>query len=347
LKDSCSTYLSRANRLLAFLLCVVLVNNVKAQTETPIDTGAFFINLDDYFNLSADLETDFETFSLAGDDFFYDIRPNFSYYNKIGIDYRALSVFLSFKPPLGQNQDEDLKGETNINGFGFSFNTSNLINHFKWNTASGFYLDNSSDYIPDFVKGETPYIQFPELNYTTYRGTHYYKFNPKFSYTAFNVQMAQQLKSAGSFATGISWNYSLIDNRTPTGQSSDNLQVLLDVAYYYTIVLQRKWYINFGIIAGTGLRYTALTTPFNGEFVTTNYRSFNFRSKGILGLGYNSKKIFGGIDLRYLHEIQEQGTGQVHEELDGYSFRVFFGFHILAPRFINKTYDRVEEFLGM
>lgn len=318
-----------------------------SQSEDPTDTSAYFIDLNDYFNLSADLETDFEKFTLSGDDFLYDIRPNFSFYNKVGIDYRALSLFISFKPPLGQNNDDELKGKTTVNGFGFSFNTTRLINHLKWNTASGFYLENSSDFDPDFVKGESPYIQFPELNYTTYRGTHYYKFNPNFSYTAFNVQMAQQIKSAGSFATGISWNYSLIDNRIPTGQSSKNLQLLFDLAYYYTWILRGKWYLNAGLIAGAGLRSTALTTPQNGQEFESHYTTFNFRSKGILGLGYNSSKIFTGVDFRYLHEIQNQRNGTVHEEIDGYSFRVFFGFHILAPKFINRTYDKVEGFLGM
>lgn len=303
--------------------------------------------MNDYFNLSADIDTDYERFSVEGDGFNYDIRPNFSYFNKVGIDYRALSIFLTFTPPLGANQDENLKGKTELGGFGFSFNTDKLINHFKYTKTEGFYLENSDEFIPEFVEGSSAYIQFPGLAYKSYRGTHYYKFNRNFSYTAFTVQMARQVKSQGSFATGLSWNYYSVNNDNPNAQDTRNLELLYDAAYYYTYVIDSKWYFNIGAILGFGTTITELTTPINGDEIITDYNTFKMRGKGYLGLGYNSDKLYFGTDFRYHHLEQNQPQGSAHEELTGAFFRVFIGLHIKAPRFINQTYDKVEGYFGM
>lgn len=316
------------------------------QSAVEQDTTEYIISLNDYFNLSADIDTDYERFSIEGDDFKYDIRPNFTYFTKVGIDYRALSVFLSFTPQFAANQDEDLKGSSDLSGFGFSFNTDHLINHFETFNTKGYYIENSEDFIPDFVEGETPYIQLPGLSYRSFRGQHYYKFNPNFSYTAFTFQMARQIKSQGSWATGISWNYYLTENENPMAQDSRNLELLYDVSYYHTYVFDEKWYFNIGAILGLGGTFTSLDTPINGDIINSKYQSFKVRGKGYLGLGYNSQGLFFGTDFRFHHLQQNLAQGTVQEELNGVFFRVFVGYHILAPKFINRTYDKVEEFLG-
>ena len=312
-----------------------------AQTNTKEDS-VYFVKINDYFNASVDIETDFETFEIQGDNFDFDIRPNFDFVNKIGIDYRALSIFYSHSPNWSINKDNDLKGESKSSVFGFSWNTNRMINHISKNKVTGYYLANSADFNPNFVEGENPYIQFELLETSSFKGFHALKLNRNFSYSAFSAQMALQTRSAGSFAPGISYNYYSIDNNTPTGQKSKNLEFIFNLPYYHTFVVDRKWYINLGLIPGVGMTTTWLKTPLNGEIVETTSHNFISRISGIAGLGYNSKGFYGGIEGKVHKRYQNQSNNAVKEEITGLAFRVFLGWHILAPRPINRLYDKIE-----
>lgn len=301
----------------------------------------YISKINDFFNLSLDLKTDFETFELSGDNFRYDIRPNFSYVNNFGIDYRAISIFYSFTPPLNVNKDDDLKGNSTNSGFGFSWNTDRLINHVGTSKVEGYYLQNSKDIDNQFIEGETPYFQFPELSVRSFTGFHAIKLNRNFSYSAFSAQMALQTKSAGSWAPGISYNFYKVQNNTPTGQRSKNFEILFNLPYYHTFVLDKKWYVNLAIIPGIGLTHSKIKTPINNQPVISNQNSLITRVSGIAALGYNSPGLFWGIEGKIHERFQSQGEA-VQERIQGFALRLFVGFHILAPKKINLLYDKVE-----
>ncbi|WP_420386967.1 DUF4421 family protein [Roseivirga sp.] len=338
-----SPAVNRRYLIIASTLCVCLSQSLFAQQDSLQQIQQEYITkINNYFNLSADLETDFETFELKGDNFRYDIRPNYSFINKVGIDYRAISVFYSFTPSLAVNEDENLKGSSTTSGIGFSWNTDRLINHVGTSRTEGFYLENSGDYLNDFVKGETPYIQFPELSIRSFRGFHAIKLNRNFSYSAFSAQMALQTKSAGSWAPGISYNFYKVENNTPTGQRSKNIEVLFNMPYYHTFVLDRKWYINLAVIPGIGLTHSRIKTPVNNQNFISHQNSLITRVSGLFGFGYNSPGFFGGVEGKIHQRFQNQASNAVKEEINGFAFRLFVGFHILAPKKINTLYDRVE-----
>ncbi len=312
-------------------------DSLKDEAKSP-----YYLGLNDYFNLSADLETEFETFDIRGADFEFDIRPNFDFVNLVGIDYRAFSFFLSFTPNLAINNDQDLRGQSKHTGFGMSFNTSKLLNHVATSFTEGFYMKNSGDFDSDFIEGITPNIQFPELKVTSFSGSHALKLNKNFSYGAFSAQMGRQLKSAGTLAPGISYNYYIVDNRTPTGQRSKNLELLLNLPYYYTHVIDQKWYLNIGFMAGAGRTHTQLTTIINSEALVTTQNTFVARGSARFGLGYNSKSFYGGVDAKANRRFQGQNNNSIKEEITGLAFRIFIGFHIKAPSKLNRLYDKVE-----
>lgn len=340
------------NAFLTGLICLFGLFSTQAifaqKKQEEQDTVVWYYDLSDYFNLSASfIETQYETFVINDEGQRFDIEPNFSFYNKIGIDYRVLSLFLSFKPKIIENQDDDLRGESDIVGFGVSLNTSNLINRLSFRSVKGFYLKNTADFDPDFIEGQTPYIQFPNLEYTAFAGTHYYKFNKNFSYQAYNVQMAQQVKSAGSFATGISWVYYLIDNKVENGDNSTNFEIMYDGAYYYSFIHKEKWYLNLGLIAGIGGDFSRITSRENGMEQTTNFNALKLRVNGLIGAGYNSKSLYTGVDFRFHSKAQDEPSGATYDSEGGLSFKIFLGFHILAPKGINRTYNKIEEWLGI
>jgi hypothetical protein len=168
------------------------------------------------------------------------------------------------------------------------------------------------------------------------------KLNRNFSYSAFSAQMALQTRSAGSFAPGISYNYYSIDNNTPTGQNSKNLEVLFIIPYYHTFVVDHKWYVNLGVIPGVGMTTTWVKTPINGQIAETTSNNYISRISGIAGLGYNSKGFYAGLEGKVHKRYQNQSNNAVKEEITGFACRIFLGWHVLAPRSINRLYDKVE-----
>ena len=333
------------NCLWLLLFCFIVQHKTVAQTDTLASRNQsdFITRIDDYFNLSLDLETDFEEFEVEGSNFNYQIRPNYSFVNKLGIDYRAISIFYTFTPNFASNQDDDLKGSTESGGLGFSWNTDHLINHVETSHVKGFYLTNTAEFDNNFIEGISPYIQFPDLDVHSFRGFHAFKWNKNFSYSAFTAQMALQTKSAGSLAAGFSYNFFKIENNTPTGQRSKNFEFLFHLPYYHTFVFNRNWFINLGLVPGVGMVNTKLKTPVNGQDVITKNTNLIGRINGTFGLGYNSPGLFGGIEGSINTSLQRQGKSDVKQELHGFAFRVFIGWHILAPKKINTLYDKFED----
>lgn len=337
--------MSLRKRNLIFLIILFGVSStIFAQSDSirNENESSYYLGMNGYFNLSADLETEFETFDIKGTDFEYDIRPNFDFVNLIGIDYRAFSFFASFTPNIAANDDQDLRGESRHNGFGISFNTSTLLNHVSTSSTEGYYLKNSADFDLNFQENITPNIQFPELKVTSLSGSHALKLNKNFSYGAFSAQMGRQLKSAGTLAPGVSYNYYKVDNRTPTGQRSKNFELLVNLPYYYTHVIDQKWYLNIGLMAGAGRTHTQLTTIINAEPYVTAQNTFVARGSARIGLGYNSQGFYAGIDAKANRRFQGQNNNSIKEEITGLALRVFIGFHIKAPKKLNDLYSKVE-----
>lgn len=91
------------------------------------------------------------------------------------------------------------------------------------------------------------------------------------------------------------------------------------------------------------MHFTHLTTTIGNDDFETNYDGTLFRLKASLGLGYNSKTFYAGIDGKIFRTFKAQEEVQVEHKETGKSFRIFFGFHILAPRKINSAYDKFED----
>ncbi len=75
---------------------------------------------------------------------------------------------------------------------------------------------------------------------------------------------------------------------------------MINLGYYYTFVIGKRFYISLGAGPGCGASYTYLITRFSGEKSYTGYISPVFRLQERAGIGYNSiedRKVRAG--LRY------------------------------------------------
>jgi len=308
----------------------------------------YFVEVPDtLLSIRLSVNNEFESFRQNGDDFLYDIRPNISVSTKFSFSYRYVSFAFGITPKfIPGNNDNDKKGSTNAFLLGFSFNKRHLIQELKGVRVKGFYLHNTGDFIQDWNKDEDPYLQLPELKVIALRGTTSYKFNPNFSVNAISTQTEIQLRSCGSFIPSLSYDYYIVDNKAPdaeTSQRSNNFEAAISLGYYYTFVINKRFYASLGITPGYGFSHTNLTTRTPQGNVNSAYTDPLFRAQEGIGLGYNTKRLFTGVQLSMVQTIKNENRTSVQLEAKRVYFQVFAGYHFIAPRVIRREADIVKE----
>lgn len=336
--------------LIAFIL---MTFELKAQK--PTDTSVvknksdyYFIAIDTLINIKATVSSEDEWFVLKGDNFKYDIRPNFTLATSIGVSYRFLSGSYSYIPKfIPGNNDNNLKGKTKA----FVFKLNTIFN--KWGQqlaigqTKGFFLANTSDFDPSWQQDD-PYIQFPDLKVRFLRGNTFYKTNPNYSINAVATQSEIQLKSSGSFIPALDYSFYNIDNKSndtaqKTSQRSQNFDVVLELGYFYSFVLNKKWYAAVGLVPGIGYGYTKLTTRYPEENLITNYDNIIYRIKEAAGLGYNSIRFFTGCEFRLSQSLRNDNLPTVKQVSSRLYFQVFAGYRFNAPKFLKKSVNYIED----
>jgi hypothetical protein len=335
------------------LLCLpVFKGRISAQNSSDTIRNSphviEYIEVEDtIISIKLNVNSEYELFTVKGEDFYYDIRPNIALSSKISVNYRFISLGLGFTPKfVPGNNDNSLKGATKAFALGVNMMGSHWIQDLQWLHVRGFYLENTDEYDPSWVEGEDPYIQFPELDVIAYRGLTGYKLNENFSLKALTSQTEIQLKSCGSFIPYLMYNYYVIDNKTTTSvssQKSKNFDAVISAGYAYTFVIRSKYYASLGINAGIGFQHTNLLTRTPEGDLTTKRTDFIFRSQEKIAFGYNSRKLFTGIEASFAQSTYNQGNTSVQSESVRTYFQIFIGYRFRAPWFIKHETDVIQK----
>ena len=339
---------------LSLIVLHITVSALRGQSDslnstvlTP--TIKYIEKADTMITVKLNANNEFEFFKQEGDHFAYDLRPNIKLSNKLAFNYRMISFGIGFAPKfIPGNNDNAEQGKTKAFAFGLAVNSSHLIQDLQIGRIQGFYLHNSTDFVPGWEKGKDPYLQLPDLVMATIRGSTSYKFNPNFSLKAISSQTEIQLKSCGSFIPSLSYRYYEIDNKSQissqsSSQQSNNFEGLVNIGYYYTFVLNSKFYLSAAINPGIGFDYTYLTTRYQEGDQHNSYSDLVLRSQEKVGLGYNSKKLLAGAEFSIAHSMRNMNQTSVKLEAKRIYFQVFVGYRFIAPRFIKHETDLVEE----
>jgi len=230
--------------------------------------------------------------------------------------------------------------------------TDHWSQELQFGRTKGFYLYNTGDYNSGWVKGADPYIQFPGLRVIAFSGTTSYKFNSNFSLKAITSQTEIQIKSCGSLIPSLSYSYYRIDNKEvkvnqTSSQVSHAYDAVLGLGYYYTFVISSRVYVALGLAPGCGAVYTHLITQLPGEKIRSDYLSAVFRMRERVGIGYNSRKIFAGVDLSLTQSTQERSGSSVQLNASRTYFQVFAGYRFIAPAFLKKKVLQVEKLVPL
>jgi hypothetical protein len=276
------------------------------------------------------------------------LRPNISLSNKLSFSYRFISFGIGFTPKfIPGNNDDDMQGKTKAFTFGFSINTDHFMQDLQLGRVKGFYLYNSGDFITGWKPGKDPYIQLPDLVVAELSGTTSYKFNPKFSLKAIRSQSEIQLKSCGSFIPSLSYSYSEFDNKSSSAsqqssQFSSNYGAIVTAGYYYTKVLNSKFYLSGGISPGIGFNHTNIITRYTDQHVYSSYSNLVFHAQEKVAMGYNSRKLFAGTEISMTQIQLNVPKTSVQVQATRVYFQLFVGYRFTPPRFLREKTDQVK-----
>ena len=302
-------------------------DNYVQKEDTLINFKFSFYNLDQEFN-------------IAGNDFNNTIQPNFTLKTRFFFNYRFVSLALAIAPGfIPGNRDSYLRGKTKTFTFNLNFYMTHWAHEFQFNKTKGFYIGNTANpQIPDWVEGEDPYAQLPDMKLVTFRGTTSYLFNSNFSLKAVRSQTEIQKKSAGSFIPSLIYNYYTIDTRgeNGSGQNSYNFEGLVSLWYMHTFVIHKNWYVTGGVAPAVGYNFSKIDTYFEDSHFTDHYREPIFRLNEQISLGTNFKRFFTGIQLFASQTKEFLGDNPVKQNNYYTTFQVFAGYRFNAPKFLKK-----------
>lgn len=334
-------------QLMGFGYHVSAQNNADtAISENP--TSKYIDKVDTIISIKLNLNTEFDVFEQKGTNFHYDIRPNITLSNKLSFSYRFISFGIGFKPKfIPGNNDNDMQGKTKALSFGVNILAMHWMQELQFAYVKGFYLHNTADFEPGWIKGEDPYIQLPDLKVAFLRGSTGYKFNKNFSLKSVSSKTEIQLKSCGSFIPYLTYNIYEIDNQSSdtsqhSSQRSNNINVTASLGYIYTFVIKNKFYATLGLFPGMGFQHTNLLTRYPDENVTTKYTDPLYELKETIGMGYNSKKFYCGAEFSGVQMSHNENNSSVNTKATRVYFQVFVGYRFNAPKFLKHEADVVK-----
>lgn len=324
--------------------CQSLVND----SLYEIGKSSYVSKIFDQISVKLDLDSEMEGFIIKGpDNYKAEFKPNVSIKSKISFNYKFISFSIGYIPKfIPGNDDDDEKGKTD----GFGFNLNLVFNHwlqgYTYSKVKGYYLANTKDFVPDWQEGD-PYSSFPYVEVISFKGSTGYKFNPNFSLRAISAQTEIQLQSTGSFIPGLLYNYYNVENRNKndqqtSSQNSKSFEILLDLAYYYTLVIRRNWYASIGVSPSFGMNYTNLLTRLPEGKVRTKEYDPIYRLNGHMGLGYNSKSFFGGAEIKGYESIRNASDGIMTHQSNNFGYQIFIGYRFPPPRILKKSVNKIE-----
>lgn len=258
----------------------------------------------------------------------------------LSFDYRwmAFEVFTQISPSANSG-----KGQTRNSGIYFRANRSRYWANLIYQNFKGFYWENANPIAKAQVNNSFPIR--PDIRNQLFQANVFFIYSPqKFSNMAAQGENERQLKSGGSFFSGLGYisnqfvgdstlipaveaNYFPDQN---TIHSIVNRSIMVYSGYAHSFIFKRRAFVSIYLAPGLA-RYSTINrfTDSPRERIVGEWA---LRLDSRLAIGYNTDQYFGGILLTSFLNNQELGTGTSF----AYGFntvRIFFGrrFQLKSP----------------
>ena len=318
----------------------IITFNFYGQINKEIDSTSL-VSFADKIIIKANLNTQTDTYVLkTNNSVDLKIEPNNSYKLFLSLDYQFIGVSLGFAPDFfTDNQDDDLKGKSSFSNLQFRMFLGNWVQGLYYNKIKGYYIENTDDFVEDWVKGQDPYLQIPNLKNVTWGMSTAYVFNPKFSYRNLVYQTEWQKKSAGSFVPILYYNYNNTEfDFLGTQAKEKSFNIRLATNYYYTLVIKENWFISPYASPSLGVRFVNNENNTNNVKSTENKTLFTRQLEGGLQLGYSSKRVIFGGSFNFSANWYNEDKNSITENDKIYGV-VYFGYRFDTPKFIEDSYN--------
>ena len=303
------------------------------------------------FNVKLEVSNDISSFDVVSDDAELKLQPNLNLRYAAVLSYKFLTVRIGIRPKISDEEKEE-KGDSDTFRLRFQLLFDKWNHLIEYNYDRGFYVTNTDDFTDETSLN---YIQFPDLTSNVFYLNSSYKFNKKYSMRAIQSQTEVQSKSAGSLMPSASFMYySLtgtdrikdVDGNIITRDvysEYDGINLALGLAYYYTFVLKKYWFINAFAIPSAGIDfYKSHVFDFDTSYNLSNNDAFLAFNYGFGG-GYNGEKIFFGATYKNRITNEKFSSSKYRITPSNNFFSAYFGYRFKAPKTVSAPIDLIEE----
>lgn len=292
-------------------------------------------------NIKFELDNDVQSFRFDNEIISYTVKPNTGLRTSISANYQFLTLRIGYSPKFLESHDSGLRGNTNIFKLNLSIFVKNWMQTFEYNSTKGYYIDDYEDTSQPINLMNDVITIVPHLGTKTFTATTSYKFNDDFSFKAIYNQYEIQRKSAGSFIPSFTYTHFTLSDKT-SPQDLKISGVILNASYFYTFVINKKWYSSLGLSPGLGMEFNKLQTMTEEGLVKTNNNEFVFNINSLIGIGYNSRSFFGGLSLKGIATTREDNS-VIKFNTQRSSFVLFVGYRFRSPKFLKDSFDWIED----
>jgi len=318
-----------------FLFLLLGFSLIYSQESSIIDSLGYVESYNHKLSVKLELDNDIESFRFDDGLTSYNIVPNTSLRTSISAHTRFLTLRFGYSPKFLANDNIEEKGTTNVFKMNLNLFLQNWMQTFDMSSVQGYYVEaiNGQGFIPDN-------LILPNLKTFRFRSTTNFKFNKNLSFKAIFNQNDIQRKSAGSIVPTLTYQYLTINNDSGV-QDTRSSDILLNLGYFYTFVINKKWYANIGLFPGLGVEFNKLNTIVDGVINVTKSNELIFNINTFIGVGYNSKNFFSGFALRGIATTRDKNSIlQFNTQRAIIQFSV--GYRFNTPKFIDKAFDWLE-----
>lgn len=295
------------------LICTIVLGgsiiiDLKSAPNNPnkthgSDSAEYYADYSDLLALRIYTNTKWNSLDIIKDDQQLSLRPNSPTSLGVGFNYKDYGLAIAFGLPKSESSNtkygKTKRLDLQMNMYKPKFGFDGFAQLYK-----GYYNSNPEDFM-DWENEALP--QLPDMKVISIGLNAFYLFNSeRFSYKAAFVRNQVQLKSAGSFTTGIFGFYDIAETENgfkpkefpdSIGDSFDlkafnTLAIGISIGYLYTWVISEHFFINVGIIPGFGNQRIELET-LDGQKSVQNAPAAQLAARS--AIGYDSKFFYMGI----------------------------------------------------
>lgn len=251
------------------------------------------------------------------------IVPNHKTTINVGVQYDIISASYGFAPSFFAD-NKDNKG-SKMMSFATDIFPGRFMQHLELHYQKGMSIEN-----PDTGTGE----YFPRFKSIMLGGQTAYLLNPNYSVRAVNLQNAKQLKSAGTLAPGISYQYTRLEakDEPEIGGHVRIVDIAAEASYYYTWVAAKNLQFSASATLGIGGSWTKDDNV---------YSSVLYKAGLMLAPGYNNERFFAGAMIWANANGRDAQSSVTLSDVTGYA-TAFIGFRLDPPEKLRQGKDKLK-----